>query len=199
MCPVVDLCKVLPVQSGVDLSGRQVGMPKKFLDGTQFPAILQQMGRERMPKSMRVEVDRQAGTPGPLRYPKLDPARRQAPAASPDEQCMLPLYAEMPAFGEPCIDGFSSLSANRYDPNFPPLPKNTQLVRHRSAWNIERPQFGKAHAGRVQQLDHCMITKRPRGMALFILIESADQSVGFYTVRQRPLSLGWPDSLSGIG
>ena len=81
---IVDLREVLPVQGCIDLCGCQVGMPQKFLYRAQLSAVFEQVGCERMAKPVRMETDRQPGLLGPLRYPKLNTSRGQAPTTAGD-------------------------------------------------------------------------------------------------------------------
>src|SRR6516225_6912955 len=45
----------------IDLSGRNVGVPQQLLNDSQIGSVRKQMGRERVPQQMRINVDFCAG------------------------------------------------------------------------------------------------------------------------------------------
>ena len=54
---VINLCKVLEVEMGVDLRAADAGVTEEFLHGTQIATGLQQVAREAVAQHVRMQVN----------------------------------------------------------------------------------------------------------------------------------------------
>jgi hypothetical protein len=76
---IVDLCKVLKIEMGIDLRGRDIGVPEQFLHSAQVSRGFEQMARKRVTKQMRMQMTARSPLLCPVLETRLDCARMDAP------------------------------------------------------------------------------------------------------------------------
>ena len=86
---VVYLGQMLEIKVCIDLSRGDIGVPQKFLHATQVVARFEQVGGERMPEQMWIDVGVDALSTRPVTDTGLHRARADASAAVADEQRLL--------------------------------------------------------------------------------------------------------------
>src|ERR1700739_5124386 len=86
MGSVVNAGQVLEVKVGIDLGGRDVGVPEQLLHAAQLATRLEQVRGKGMAEEMRVDVPPESLAARPERHACLDGARSEPPAGAADEQ-----------------------------------------------------------------------------------------------------------------
>ena len=86
MSPVVYLGEVLEVKVSINLRRRDIRVAQQFLHATQVVAGLEQVGGERMPEQVRVDLGVDALAASPVIDARLHAAATKARAAVADEQ-----------------------------------------------------------------------------------------------------------------
>jgi hypothetical protein len=152
------------IDVAVGLCSGKRAVSEKLLDHAQVGAALQEVGRERVPKPMR--VGEQAA----------DRARVQSPAARRQEQCILGSARELrPRSLEVATKPVRSFLPKGYDAFLAAFaPDVNGLLLEVDVAQVEVDGFATAQPGRVHELEERTVPKRQRVVACDLIENGID-------------------------
>src|SRR3954452_8931174 len=160
---IVGFREVLKIEVGIDLSGRDAGVPEHLLNSAQVAARLQQMRGERVTQHVRMDVLRDALTNRPARHATLHCAGAQRATPLVYEQRVLVRGGDLRAFAQPHLQRFAGESADRYNPRLVSLSQHTyRVVGKIDVAYLQRCELGQAQARRIEQFQYGTIAHRER-------------------------------------
>ena len=149
---IVDAGEVLEIKVGVDLGCRDVGVAEQLLHPAQVLARFEQMGGERVPKQVRVNMQGYPLKPRPACNPGLDGAWTESTTVSSDEQRRLTGGGERLPLAEPVLQGFEGFATHGHDAHLATLAGDAHgLIPCIERLEIECDEFGKTQPGGIQQ------------------------------------------------
>ena len=152
MGAVVDAAQAAAVDVAVDLGGRERAVAEQLLDHAQVGAALEQVGRERVAKPVRVR--RQAA----------ERARVEPAAAGGEEDGVLRSARQLrAAFAQVPGEPEGGLLAERHGPLLAALAAHVdELLVEVDVLEVEADRLGAAQAGRVDELDERAVAEAER-------------------------------------
>src|SRR5437870_3741035 len=168
-------------QVRVDLGGRDVGVAEHGLDRAQVGAALEQMARERVPEDVGRDALAQARLGGGATHDRPERLPREAPPARVHEQAAAVAdagiqRADVPEVTAHPLRGFA---ADRHETLLSPLAHADHVARAQvDVIEGEAQTLGRAHAGRVEQLEHRAIPHAAWPIEIGRLDERRDDLAG---------------------
>ncbi|MNL04312.1 hypothetical protein D3C87_1248800 [compost metagenome] len=146
---------------GVDLRGLDVRVAEQFLHRAQILRGFEQVAGEGVAQHVRVQVLPQFTFAGQF-HSHLNRPWTEASALLADEYGVVCGVGHGPQ-RQPLFEGFAGLFAHRQQPGFTALAEDlNHAIGEVELIEIESGQFGKAQAGRIEQLKNRLIAPREK-------------------------------------